>query len=100
MKISKFIHLCMAAVAMLLCSCIHNDIPYARIQANFISLEAIGQDAGTQIDSASRTATITLPEEIDIQNVRISGYSITPGASIVNNPLTGQIGRASCRERV
>ena len=85
----------MAAVAMLLCSCIHNDIPYARIQANFISLEAIGQDAGTQIDSASRTATITLPEEIDIQNVRISGYSITPGASIVNNPLTGPINLSS-----
>lgn len=95
MKISEFIHLCMAAATLLLCSCIHNDIPYARIQANFISLDATGQDAGTLIDSASRTATISLPEQIDIQNVRISGYSITPGASIVNNPLTQPINLSS-----
>jgi len=86
MKALKFIHLYIAA-ALLLCSCIHNDVPYARIQANFISLEASGQDAGTLIDSATRTATITLPEQIDIENVRISDYSITPGATIIDNPL-------------
>ena len=39
------------------------------------------------IDSATRTATITLPEEIDISAVRITGYSITPGATVVDNPL-------------
>ena len=84
----KFLRL--AAVTILtamLCSCIHNDIPYARIQANFLTLEAYGQDAGTMIDSATRTATITLPEEIDISAVRITGYSITPGATVVDNPL-------------
>ena len=85
----------MAAVALLLCSCIHNDIPYARIQANFISLEAFGQDGGTLLDSATRTATIAFPEQIDIQNVRISAYSITPGASIVNNPLLDPIDLSS-----
>lgn len=86
--IRKFIPFAaVAAFALLAASCIHNDIPYARIQANFITLEAFGQDAGTAIDSATRTATITLPEEIDIEAVRISGYTLTPGASVVDNPL-------------
>ncbi|MBJ2183268.1 MAG: PCMD domain-containing protein [Muribaculaceae bacterium] len=71
-----------AAVAMLQ-GCIHNDIPYPRIQANFLSFEAEGTKNAAAIDSTSRVITLTFPEETDIYDVEVSGYSITPGAHIV-----------------
>lgn len=73
-------------VAMLT-GCIKNNIPYPRIQANFVTLEASGQIGATQIDTVNRVATITLPEDANIYSVRISGYSLTPGAHIVDNPF-------------
>ena len=76
--------LCLAAM---LSGCIKNNIPYPRIQANFVTLEASGQTGTTQIDTVNRVATITLPEEANIYSVRISGYSLTPGAHIVDNPF-------------
>ena len=76
--------LCLAAM---LSGCIKNNIPYPRIQANFVTLEAIGQTGTTQIDTVNRVATITLPEDANIYSVRISGYSLTPGAHIVDNPF-------------
>lgn len=68
-------------------SCIYNDIPYARIQANFLTLQATGQDAATVIDSTARTVTISFPEEVDLEKVRIASYTLTPGATILDNPL-------------
>lgn len=76
--------LCLAAM---LTGCIKNNIPYPRIQANFVTLEASGQTGTTQIDTVNRVATITLPEDANIYSVRISGYSLTPGAHIVDNPF-------------
>ena len=69
--------------------------PYARIQPNFTSLQAEGQDAGTLIDTVARTVTLTLPEEVDIYNVAITEYSITEGSEIVDNPLTAPIDLSS-----
>ena len=63
-----------SAIALMLWGCISNDIPYARIQPNFTSLQAEGQDAGTLIDTVARTVTLTLPEEVDIYNVAITSY--------------------------
>ncbi len=71
----------------MLSGCIKNNIPYPRIQANFVTLEASGQTGTTQIDTVNRVATITLPEDANIYSVRISGYSLTPGAHIVDNPF-------------
>lgn len=73
--------------ALLFSACIKNDIPYPRLQANFLTLEAKDQQGKTAIDSAQMTATITFPEGVDITNVRITGYSLTPGASITDNPF-------------
>lgn len=85
---TKILYPLLAAVALSVASsCIHNDIPYARIQANILSLEATGQDGGTLIDSTNCTATITLPEEVDITAVHISGYTLTPGATVLDNAL-------------
>lgn len=73
------------AAVLLLGSCIKNDIPYPTIQANFLSMDAAGMDAGAAIDSASRTVTLTFPEETDIYAVQITGYTITPGARLKEN---------------
>lgn len=72
-------------LAAALGSCIRNDIPYPHIQANFLSLEARGQDGGTILDSINQTATIPFPEEVDITKVVITGYSLTPGAHVVDS---------------
>lgn len=78
-------------IATLTYGCIKNDIPYPRIQANFLTFEAAGQDRGAAIDSAARTVTLYFGEETDIQNIEISEYTITPGAELLdfdlNTPL-------------
>lgn len=68
--------------------CIKNDIPYPRIQANFLTFTAAGQDRGAAIDSVNRTVTLYFGEEIDIQNVTVEEYTVTPGSSVVNGDLS------------
>lgn len=71
------------AVALILGACIHNDIPFPRIQANFLTFEAEGTGRAAEIDSLTRMITLTFPEEADIYDVRVKGYTMTPGAHIV-----------------
>lgn len=75
--------------SVLLSGCIKNDIPYARIQANILSIEAVGQDAGARIDSLKREINLYFPEEVDISKVKIENYTLTKGASIVGDSLNG-----------
>jgi len=96
----KYCSLLVASIAVVLSACIKNDIPYPHIQANFITLEAEGQDQGTQIDSIACTATIHFPEEVDIYNVVIKDYTITPDAEIVDNPFAKPIDLSVPREVV
>ncbi|MDE6453912.1 MAG: PCMD domain-containing protein [Muribaculaceae bacterium] len=74
-----------SALALAAAACIHNDIPYPRIQANFLTFRAQGTKGAAAIDSLSRTVTLTFPEETDIYDVKIDGYSLTPGAYIYGN---------------
>ncbi|MCH5222248.1 MAG: PCMD domain-containing protein [Muribaculaceae bacterium] len=71
-----------------LSSCIENNLPYPAIHANFMSLEAQGQEGATIIDTVAMTATINFPEQVDLSAVKIMGYSLSPGAEIVDNPFT------------
>ena len=82
------IHILAAAcVCASLAGCIKDDIPYPHIQPNFLTFNVVGQDRGTQIDSASRSVTVYLPETVDIENVAVESYTITPGASIASGAL-------------
>lgn len=81
---TKHIIIFIAALAVMAAGCIRNDIPYPRIQPNFLSFDVEGQDRGSLIDSATRTVTVYLPEEVDIQNVVVENYSITPDSRIVD----------------
>lgn len=87
----RFSFIISAALVLLLTSCIRNDIPFPRIQANFMSLDVKGQDRGTAIDTVAMTATVHFPEEVDIESVRVTGYTLTPGSTLVGNPFEGTI---------
>lgn len=69
-------------------ACIKNDIPYPRIQANFLTFSATGQERATAIDSINRTLTLYFGEETDVQNVNVENYTLTPGASVVGTALS------------
>lgn len=73
-----------------LSSCLENDIPYPRIDLEFISIEAEGQTASAAIDTKDRTVTLTLGEDVDLANVKIKNYSITENAEI-SADITGGI---------
>lgn len=82
------IPLCACAI---LAACIKNDIPYPRIQANFLTFTATGQDRGAVIDSINRTVTLYFGEETDIQNVSVEEYTLTPGATVVGETLSAPL---------
>lgn len=76
--------------ALLLCaSCIKNNIPYPRIQANFTRFEVEGQTRAAQIDSLNRVLTAYIGESVDPYAVHITDYSLTPKAEIVDDPFAG-----------
>lgn len=91
MRIHKTIICISAVVAACMTGCIKNDIPYPRIQANFLTFSADGQDRGTVIDSITRTVTLHFDESVDIEAVRVDEYSVTPGAEIVGTDLSQPI---------
>lgn len=72
-------------------ACIRNDIPYPRIQANFLTFAVEGQKGASVIDSTTRVVTVTLDEQVDIQQVKVTGYTITPGAKLADGDLTAPL---------
>lgn len=68
-------------------SCIKNDIPYARIQANIVEIEAEGQSAGSVIDTLNMTVNFYFPEETNISAVKIASYKLAEGVTVVGDSL-------------
>lgn len=87
MKILRFPAIILLFAACL-GSCIKNDIPYARIQANILEIEAEGQSAGAVIDSLNLSVNFYFPENVDIANVRIASYKLAEGVSVVGDSLS------------
>lgn len=79
----KFILIAIAGLACLMAGCIKNDIPYPRIQPNFLTFSVADQLSAPTIDSASRTVSVSLDERADIRAVNVESYSITPGSRMV-----------------
>ena len=69
-------------LAAVVTGCIKNDIPYPRIQPNFMSFEVENQRQATEIDTINRTITVYLNEEADIQNVILTGYNLSPAGAV------------------
>ena len=84
---SLFYAAMLCGICWVVTSCIKNDIPYARIQANLLEIEAEGQSAGAVIDSINRTVNFYFPEETNISQVHIASYKIPEGVVVVGDSL-------------
>lgn len=76
--------LCLCSVAVST-SCIENDIPYPHIQANITDIFVNSQSREALIDSTACTVTVFLPEEADPAAVTVEGYTLTPGATVMDS---------------
>lgn len=93
-RYNRYTAILFAAVALLavaVTGCIKNDIPYPRIQANFLTFKVQGETSGAVIDSTTRVINVTLGETVDIYNVTVDEYSITPGAVLEDGDLSRPI---------
>ncbi|MDE6297471.1 MAG: PCMD domain-containing protein [Muribaculaceae bacterium] len=78
-----------AAVLLFLSGCIENDIPYPKIPQIITSLVAEGEIKPSVIDSLAFDVTVYLDEIVDIQNVKFTEFSTTPGAKCDFDLLEG-----------
>lgn len=72
-------------------SCIKNDIPYPKIQANFLTVEAATAETTGAIDSTDRVVSFIFPEQTDMQSIQITSYTLTPGAQVLDTPFASPI---------
>lgn len=69
--------------------CIKNDLPYPKLPQNILSLAVDGESRTASIDSTDYTAIVYLEEETDIQAVKFTDFTYTPGAECDKNLLEG-----------
>lgn len=81
MKKSNIYNL-LCIIGFIATGCIHNDLPYPRIQQNITSLTPVGASAPTVLDNESLTATVFLSEDVDIYKVSFEGFEFTEGAVV------------------
>lgn len=77
------------AIGFLASSCIKNDLPYPRIPQFILELAVEGESNPARIDSLNYTATVFLPETIDIHNVKFSKFVISDDAKADPDLLEG-----------
>lgn len=82
-------------LSVCLTGCIENDIPYPRIQPNFMSITAQGEIKPALIDTVKRNVTLYLSDTVDIENVIISDYKLSDGASIVGEDINAGLDLSS-----
>ena len=76
----KFITFIAALLA--LSSCIENDIPYPVIEMEIQEIDIEGIVGSPTIDRANRKITVTLAENTDIRNVKITAIKCSEGATL------------------
>ncbi len=77
------------AAALMLGSCITNDIPYPVVELEIVALEGDGFTvAPTAIDRSARTVTLTLREQTDIRRVKINSVTLNEPAAKTDVELT------------
>lgn len=79
-------------MALALGGCIKNDLPYPRIQANFTAFMVEGESEPAVIDPETRTITIAMGEEVDLQRVKLLSYELSPeGSHVAEGELTSTL---------
>lgn len=72
----------------LVSSCLSDDdIPYPRVRANIIAMDVEGQLRATAIDTLAGSVTIFLNDSVDIRNLRLTRFEVTPGASVIDTTV-------------
>lgn len=66
-----------SATLFILSGCIENDIPYPRIPAQIISIEAEGMTAPAVINNETQTVVLDLAEDVNLKRVKITNVSVT-----------------------
>ena len=79
---TKICSIAVGLLALMVTGCIKNNIPYPRIQPNFLSFEVEGQLQPSSIDTLARTVTVFLNETVDITDVVVTGYDISPNSAV------------------
>lgn len=74
-------------LAAVMTGCIENDIPYPKIQPNFTVFEVENQLRPAAIDSATRSVTVFLNEEADIEHVKVVDWGVTSNAIFPDSTL-------------
>lgn len=82
MSTSKF-NILLIALTLLLGGCIKNDLPYPHIQANFTAFMVEGESEPAVIDPETRTITLTMGEEANLEAVKLLSYELSPEGSRV-----------------
>ena len=80
---------CLAVLTQGFSSCIHNDLPYPKIEQYITAIAAEGQSQASQIDTVNFKATVYLEETVDIEKVKFTEFSVTQGAKASPNLLEG-----------
>ncbi|MDE6811388.1 MAG: PCMD domain-containing protein, partial [Muribaculaceae bacterium] len=70
--------------------CIKNDLPYPRLPQFILKLAVENEERPASLDSLKYTATVYLPETVDIQNVKFSEFEISEGATADPDLLDGE----------
>lgn len=89
----RYFKILIAAAALCLASCIENDLPYPVEKLDITSIE--GEGFTSSIDGVNRVVTLTLDEQTDICNVKITDAKYTEKAKktdqkvTISEPLTG-----------
>ncbi len=63
-------------------SCIENDIPYPRIQADILSLDVVGMVEAPIINKENRTIELVLADTVNLNRVRIKSAILTDNATV------------------
>lgn len=79
---NRILLISLTALLALATGCIKNDIPYPRIQPNFIAFDVQGQTQAPTIDSITRKVEIYIGEDVDIENVQLTGFALSPAGSV------------------
>lgn len=69
--------------------CIKNDIPYPRLPQTIRAIACEGEERPASIDSATSLVTLHLLETTDIQRVKFTDFTTSPGASVEPDLLEG-----------
>ena len=76
-----WIYGCLFASVLVLSACIENDIPYPYIKGEIAAFEVEGQTGEAEINKNNRTIVVSVGDEVDIEELRITKFVVNDEAT-------------------